>query len=123
MSKPGVAQSGLRGEWEPRVPRSVTGWPAALSFMEKVVDRDYPRGKGTAVSAKLALAVLIALAGSAMAAEPYPDHPVTLIVPYAAGGSSDVLARLIGEPLSKSLGQPIVIDNRPRPRHRLRIPL
>jgi tripartite-type tricarboxylate transporter receptor subunit TctC len=61
---------------------------------------------------KLALAALIALAGSALAAEPYPDHPVTLIVPYAAGGSSDVLARLLGERLSKSLGQQIVIDNR-----------
>ena len=64
------------------------------------------------MSAKLALAALIALGGSAMAAEPYPDHPVTLIVPYAAGGSSDVLARLLGERWSKSLGQPIVIDNR-----------
>ena len=62
--------------------------------------------------AKLALAALIALAGSALAAEPYPDHPITLIVPYAAGGSSDVLARLLGERLSKSLGQQIVIDNR-----------
>src|SRR6266540_571232 len=61
------------------------------------------------MTAKLALAALIALAGSA-AAEPYPDHPVTLIVPYAAGGSSDVLARLLGEGLSKSLGQQIVID-------------
>ncbi len=52
----------------------------------------------------------IALAGSALAAEPYPDHPITLIVPYAAGGSSDVIARLLGEALSKSLGQQIVID-------------
>src|SRR5947208_5413300 len=64
------------------------------------------------MSAKLALAVLVALAGSALAVEPYPDRPVTLIVPYAVGGSSDVLARLIGERLSKSLGQPVVIDNR-----------
>ena len=64
------------------------------------------------MSAKLALAALLALAGSALAAEPYPDHPVTLIVPYAAGGSSDVLARLLNEPLSKSLGQPIIVDNR-----------
>src|SRR5439155_24063708 len=63
------------------------------------------------MTAKLALAALIALAGSA-AAEPYPDHPVTVIVPYAAGGSSDVLARLLGERLAKSLGQQIVIDNR-----------
>jgi tripartite-type tricarboxylate transporter receptor subunit TctC len=64
------------------------------------------------MSAKFALAALTALATSASAAEPYPDHPVTLIVPYAAGGSSDVLARLLNEPLSKSLGQPIIIDNR-----------
>jgi tripartite-type tricarboxylate transporter receptor subunit TctC len=54
----------------------------------------------------------MALAASAAAAETYPDRPITLIVPYAAGGSSDVLARLLGERLSKSLGQPIVIDNR-----------
>jgi tripartite-type tricarboxylate transporter receptor subunit TctC len=61
---------------------------------------------------KLALASLIVLAASAQAAEPYPDRPITLIVPYAAGGSSDVLARLLGERLSKSLGQQVVIDNR-----------
>src|SRR5260370_32538006 len=70
------------------------------------------RAQRVRMSVKLALAALVALAGSALAAEPYPDHPITLIVPYAAGGSSDVLARLIGERLSKSLGQQIVIDNR-----------
>ncbi len=64
------------------------------------------------MSVRFALAVLMALAASASAAEQYPDRPVTLIVPYAAGGSSDVLARLINEPLAKALGQPIVIDNR-----------
>src|SRR5215471_18517887 len=70
------------------------------------------RAKGVGLPAKLALATLVALAGGAPAAEPYPDHPVTLIVPYAVGGSSDVLARLIGERMSKSLGQQIVVDNR-----------
>jgi tripartite-type tricarboxylate transporter receptor subunit TctC len=62
--------------------------------------------------ARFFLAILMALSASAAAAETYPDRPVTLIVPYAAGGSSDVLARLLGERLAKSLGQPIVIDNR-----------
>src|SRR5262245_37971702 len=70
------------------------------------------RARGVITPAKLALAALIALVGSARAAEPYPDHPITLIVPYATGGSSDVLARLIGERMSKLLGQQVVIDNR-----------
>jgi tripartite-type tricarboxylate transporter receptor subunit TctC len=70
------------------------------------------RAKGIGMPATLALAALVTLAGGALAAEPYPDRPVTLIVPYAAGGSSDVLARLIGERMSKSLGQQVVIDNR-----------
>src|ERR1700745_1222185 len=68
--------------------------------------------KAVGLPATLALAALIALAGGAPAAEPYPDHPITLIVPYAAGGSSDVLARLIGERMSKSLGQQVIVDNR-----------
>src|SRR5512142_1575302 len=42
----------------------------------------------------------------------YPDHPITLIVPYAPGGGNDVLARAIAEPMGKSLGQPLVIENR-----------
>jgi tripartite-type tricarboxylate transporter receptor subunit TctC len=43
----------------------------------------------------------------------FPSQPVKLIVPFGAGGSLDVLARLIGEPLSRNLGQPVLIDNRP----------
>src|SRR5260370_11912224 len=62
--------------------------------------------------AKPVLAALLALAGTAASAQTYPDRPITMIVPYAAGGSSDVLARLLGERLAKSLGQQIVIDNR-----------
>ena len=81
------------------------------------------RARRAGLRAKLALAAIIALAGSALAAEPYPDRPVTLIVPYAAGGSSDVLARLIGERLSKSLGQQVVIDNRAGAGSRLGIEL
>jgi tripartite-type tricarboxylate transporter receptor subunit TctC len=61
---------------------------------------------------RLVFIVLVAFAGAASAADPYPDRPITLIVPYAAGGSSDVLGRLLSERLAKSLGQPIVIDNR-----------
>src|SRR6516162_9092595 len=84
-----------------------------LERMKTIMDRiPVLRAKRVGLPATLALAALMALAGGALAAEPYPDHPITLIVPYAAGGSSDVLARLIGERMSKSLGQQVVIDNR-----------
>jgi tripartite-type tricarboxylate transporter receptor subunit TctC len=42
----------------------------------------------------------------------YPDHPITLIVPYAPGGGNDVVARAVADPMSKTLGQPVVIENR-----------
>ena len=44
---------------------------------------------------------------------PYPNRPIKMIVPYAAGVSPDIVARLIGEKLGQALGQPIIIDNRP----------
>ena len=46
-------------------------------------------------------------------AQVYPSRPVRLIVAFPAGGSSDIVARLLGQRLSERLGQPIVIDNRP----------
>jgi tripartite-type tricarboxylate transporter receptor subunit TctC len=48
---------------------------------------------------------------AASAQTDYPNHPITLIVPYAPGGGNDVLARGVAEPMSKALGQPIVIEN------------
>jgi tripartite-type tricarboxylate transporter receptor subunit TctC len=50
---------------------------------------------------------------SAQAASTYPDHPVRWIVPYAAGGATDVLSRLICQRLSERLGQPFVVENKP----------
>ena len=58
-------------------------------------------------------AVMAVPASGAMAQDAYPSRPVHLIVGYAAGGVSDILARLIGKPLSERLGQAVVIDNRP----------
>ena len=43
----------------------------------------------------------------------YPNRPLRVLVPYAAGGSTDVLARMVGQKLTTTLGQPVVIDNRP----------
>jgi tripartite-type tricarboxylate transporter receptor subunit TctC len=54
---------------------------------------------------------LVFLAGTA-AADNYPSRPIRLIVPYPAGGSTDIMARALQEPMAKILGQPIIIDNR-----------
>ena len=53
------------------------------------------------------------LAGGAVQAQDYPSKPVKWVVPYPPGGTTDLLARLIGQYLSEHLGQQFVIDNRP----------
>lgn len=51
--------------------------------------------------------------GGACAQDAYPAQPVTLIVSSAAGGTTDMAARMISDPLSKALGKPVIVDNRP----------
>lgn len=58
----------------------------------------------------VALAASVAFAGVA-AAQTYPNKPVTMIVPFAAGGPTDIVARLVSEHMSKTLGQQIVVEN------------
>jgi tripartite-type tricarboxylate transporter receptor subunit TctC len=58
-------------------------------------------------------AVALALLPRRASAEAYPAHPVRLVVPFPAGGATDLLARLIGQWLSERDGQPFIIDNRP----------
>jgi len=60
----------------------------------------------------IAIALSLPVAG-VHAQSKYPTKPIRLLTPFAAGGGSDLLARLIGPPLTEALGQSIVVDNRP----------
>src|SRR5688572_24411395 len=60
----------------------------------------------------IACAIAVGLTATApAAAQNYPVKPITIVVPFSAGGPTDTLARLIGEPMRKILGQPILVDN------------
>jgi tripartite-type tricarboxylate transporter receptor subunit TctC len=72
-------------------------------------------------AARFVLPVVAVLAASlcaaslrTMAQEPvYPDRPLTMVVTFTAGGSSDVLARAVADAMSRGLGKQVVVDNRP----------
>ena len=59
----------------------------------------------------VSLAALALVAAVPASAQVYPSHPVTIVVPLAAGGPNDTLARLLAEPMRATLGQPVIVEN------------
>ena len=60
----------------------------------------------------LAIALAAALTAGAARADDYPSRPIRLIVPYAAGGGANSIARIVARRVGETIGQPIVIENR-----------
>src|SRR3989442_520405 len=60
-----------------------------------------------------ALGLLVAVAGAAVLAQVYPNKPILLVVPFAPGGSSDFLSRLIGAKLTEAWKQQVIVESRP----------
>ena len=61
---------------------------------------------------RASLMTLLLCVGIASAAQ-FPNHPIRIVVPYSAGGGTDILTRLIGKQLEESWKQPVIVDNRP----------
>ena len=68
---------------------------------------------GPRIGSSIALALAATLLATQCLAQDYPTRPIRVIVPFGAGGPADVAARLIGNTLQESFGQPVVIENRP----------
>ena len=85
---------------------NVDRFPAEESLLHPCLRRSF-------IGAVVALAALVGSGSAVAQAQTYPAKPIRLVVPFPPGGSLDVVARAIGQKLTESWGQPVLIDNRP----------
>ncbi len=80
--------------------------------LEDYAGREPPR-RSSLCTLHSTLGLLLIATGSSLAAtQPYPTHAIRLVVPFAPGGGTDIVARTVGQKLGESLGQQVVVDNR-----------
>ena len=95
--------------------------PSRLACEEAIMDRRAARRRVWALDALRTVrhcmlafvAALSPLLATAQSADPYPTRPVRMLIPYAPGGATDIIARHISPKLQEALGEPFVVDNRP----------
>ena len=68
---------------------------------------------GKRIMTGVAIAAAVLVAGATAHAQSYPTRPITVIIPFAGGSASDVVSRIMLDKMSKSMGQPIIVENRP----------
>src|SRR4051794_5267241 len=95
----------------------MSAWPASVlgGIALAPAKRRSSRGDGSMHGRRLATAILfgaLAIGINAADAQPYPSKPIRIIVPFAAGGAVDALARIISARLQESIGQPVIVENR-----------
>src|SRR5881628_2823523 len=75
------------------------------------MDNDNPMRRLHGTLAGLALAVFMTPA-AAQTTQPWPSRPLRIVVPFAPGGTTDLIGRMVAEGLTQALGQPVVVDNK-----------
>src|SRR5262245_27856661 len=101
----GTHRASCSGSRLDHVPGQRTTSPRKRMLEPRVTRTGALRGTAALVSALIA--------SLAAHAQPYPNHPIKIVVPYPAGGAVDIVARTIGQPLAEALAQPVIVDNRP----------
>src|SRR6185295_3428581 len=107
----GTATASTRNTSGPPTARITTACIVLWSRVDKVGDQYGPRG-GVAMFRLASVAALLVGSAVMACAQDYPSRPITIVVPFPAGGTADLLPRLIGEPLRAGIGQAIVVENK-----------
>ncbi len=99
----------------PRPASPVHGLPRHRSgrLLSRLLSLALSFGLGLGLSIGLSLGLSVGLMGTAQAQGSFPARPIRVIVPYAPGGGTDIMARTVAGKLSEILGQPVLIDNKP----------